>query len=77
MTHRATITLDDEAHAFLKKEGGDNRSGYINHLLKEEKQRTLQQAILQANQEEAGDPDYQEDLAEWDATLGDGLNADV
>ena len=77
MTHRATITLDDEAHAFLAKEGGENKSAYINQLLKLEKQRTLQAAIIKANQEEADDPDYQQELADWDVALEDGLNADV
>ena len=76
MAHRATITLDDEAHAFLNKEGGKNKSAYINQLLKLEKQRTLRAAIMKANQEEAEDPDYHQELADWDAALEDGLNAD-
>lgn len=35
---------------------------------------TLKQAILKANQEEAEDAGYQEELSSWDATLNDGLN---
>jgi hypothetical protein len=54
--------------------GGENRSGYINELLKREKRRTLEQAILSANREEAGDQSYQVELEAWDATLDDGLN---
>ncbi len=30
MTHRTTITLDDEIFAFLNHIAGDNRSAYIN-----------------------------------------------
>lgn len=73
MAVRATFSLDDEASAFLKKAGGKNKSAYINDLLKKEKQRTLEKAILQANQEEAEDAEYQKELSLWEATLSDGL----
>lgn len=74
MTNRATITLDDDAYAFLEASAGNNRSAYINKLLKEEKRRVLAAQILKANQEEASDPIYQEELKDWDATLTDGLS---
>ncbi len=74
MTNRATITLDDEAYAFLEASAGNNRSAYINKLLKEEKRRVLEQQILKANQEEASNLDYQEELMDWDVTLSDGLS---
>ena len=73
MSYRATITLDEDAYAFLKAEGGKNRSAFINQLLKAEKRRRLAQAILQANREEAEDEAYQALLADWDDTLLDGL----
>lgn len=73
MTTRATFTLEDEALEYLKKVGGGNKSAYVNHLLLKEKKRSLTIAILQANQEEAEDADYQEELSEWDETLADGL----
>lgn len=34
---------------------------------------SLEQAILKANQEEAEDEEYQEELDLWDVTLGDGV----
>lgn len=74
MTSRATFTLEEESIEYLKKAGGSNRSAYINKLLKEEKQRDLAKAILKANQEEAEDSAYQEELSDWDATLSDGLD---
>ena len=73
MTSRATFTLEKDAYDFLRKAGGTNKSAYINHLLKEEKRRTLKQAILKANQEEA-EESYQEELADWDTTVSDGLD---
>jgi predicted CopG family antitoxin len=74
MTNRATITLDDEAYAFLKASAGDNRSAYINKLLKEEKRRVLEKQIMRANEEEALDLAYQEELMNWDVTLSDGFS---
>jgi antitoxin CcdA len=75
MTYRATFTLDQDTFAFLKKMGGKNRSAFINDLLKKEKRRTLEKAILQANKEEAGDAAYQEELRDWEETLEDGLES--
>ena len=73
MTHRATFTLETEAFAFLAAAAGNNRSAYINQLLKQEKQRQLEAALVQANQEEAENAAYQDELADWEETLSDGL----
>jgi predicted RNA-binding protein YlxR (DUF448 family) len=76
MTNRATITLDDETFAFLNKVAGNNRSAYINQLLMQERKNFLKEALLKANQEEAQDTNYQEELQEWESTLSDGLTND-
>ena len=76
MTHRTTITLDDEIFAFLDQVAGDNRSAYINALLKQERSNFLKQALIKANQEEAEDADYQDELQSWESTLSDGLTND-
>ncbi len=74
MSNRATFSLEDEAFEFLKRVGGDNKSAFVNQLLLEKKRRTLKRAIVKANQEEAEDAAYQEELAAWDTTLADGLD---
>lgn len=61
MTMRATFTIDDDAYAFLTQVGGTNRSDL------------LMASILKANQEEAENQNYQEELSNLDATLPDGL----
>ena len=76
MTHRTTITLNDESFIFLNNIAGENRSAYINELLKQERINHLKQALLKANQEEAADSEYQEELKEWDIALSDGLTND-
>jgi len=65
--------LEDEVFVFLNKVGGENRSAYINSLLKQEKQKTLEIAVMKANKEEAEDAAYREALSAWDQTLQDGL----
>ncbi|MCB0490640.1 MAG: hypothetical protein KDC99_19360 [Cyclobacteriaceae bacterium] len=76
MTHRTTITLDDEIFAFLNQVAGDNRSAYINQLLQQERNNFLKHTLIKANREEAEDMDYQEELQAWESTLTDGLNND-
>jgi len=74
MTIRATFSLEKENAVFLKLVGGRNKSAYINDLLSREKRKTLKDAVLQANKEEAEDAEYQEELSAWDSTLSDGLS---
>ena len=76
MTHRTTITLDDEIFAFLNQVAGDNRSAYINQLLQQERNNFLKLTLIKANREEAEDMDYQEELQAWESTLSDGLTND-
>ena len=76
MTHRTTITLNNDSFAYLNSVAGNNRSAYINHLLNKERKNSLKKALLKANQEEAEDKDYQEELQEWDSTIEDGLTND-
>lgn len=76
MTHRTTITLDDDIFAFLNQVAGDNRSAYINQLLQQERNNFLKQTLIKANREEAEDMDYQEELQAWDSALSDGLTND-
>ncbi|MDJ0681244.1 MAG: CopG family transcriptional regulator [Xenococcaceae cyanobacterium MO_167.B52] len=73
MSNRITITLDKETYEFLESKANGNRSAYINNILKAEKQRIIAEQILRANQEEA-EVSYQEELADWDITLSDGLS---
>jgi predicted CopG family antitoxin len=74
MTARATFTLEDESYAFLIEKAGNNRSAYINRLLKREKKRALERAIEEANDEEAYDCAYRDELLDWDSTLYDGFS---
>ncbi len=73
MTNRATFTLDDDVFDFLKAKAGRNRSAYINAPIRKERQLPLTEAIRKANEEEANDTAYQEELSHWDITLSDGL----
>tara|TARA_R110002073_G_scaffold200307_1_gene359400 strand:- start:703 stop:930 length:228 start_codon:yes stop_codon:yes gene_type:complete len=75
MMHRTTITLDDNNFAFLNDIAGNNRSAYINQLLKQQRKNALKEELLKANQEEA-DANYQKELQEWDTTASDGLDND-
>ena len=73
MTARATISFDEDNYSFLEKHAGKSRSAYINELLRRERQTTEKARIIAANEEEANDLAYQDELADWDNTLLDGL----
>lgn len=73
MSHRMTISLDQDAFGFLVTEAGKNRSKFINDLLLSERQRILKEQIYAANLEEAEDVEYQAELTDWEITAEDGL----
>ncbi|WP_090330373.1 CopG family transcriptional regulator [Nitrosomonas sp. Nm51] len=76
MMHRTTITLNDSNFTFLNSVAGNNRSAYINHLLEQQRKIVLKEKLLKANQEEAEDENYQNELQEWNSTASDGLAND-
>jgi len=72
-THRTTITLVDDSFAFLNRVVGDNRSVYIIQLSKQACKILGEKLLFKANQEEAQDADYQEELKKWESALSVGL----
>jgi hypothetical protein len=73
MSYRMTITLDDDTYGFVKQHAQGDQSAFINQLLKEAQAKHLEEALRQACMEEAQDPTYQAELAEWDVCMADGL----
>ncbi len=54
--------------------GDSNQREYLNELLIRDQQRMWEQALLDANREEAC-TGYQQEFATWEQTLGDGLES--
>ena len=75
MKCKITVTLDREVIDFLDTQAQGNRSESINHLLLEHRRRTIEQQTIAALQADLADSEYQTDLADWDAVVGDGINA--
>jgi metal-responsive CopG/Arc/MetJ family transcriptional regulator len=74
MSKKVSITLDDEVLSFVDKLAS-NRSSFINDILRQEKKRILMQELADAYQQEANDPAFRSEIADWDVTAGDGLDA--
>jgi Arc/MetJ-type ribon-helix-helix transcriptional regulator len=74
MSKKVSITLDDEVLDFVDRLAS-NRSSFINDVLSKEKQRIFMKELENAYQDQANDPEFQEEIAVWDITVGDGLNA--
>jgi hypothetical protein len=74
MSKKVSITLDDEVLSFVDRLAG-NRSSFINDILWKEKKRIFMQELEDAYKEQVNDPMFQEEVALWDVTAEDGLNA--
>jgi metal-responsive CopG/Arc/MetJ family transcriptional regulator len=74
MSAKVSITLDQEVLEFVDR-SSQNRSQFINEILSKEKKRQFLQELENAYIELANDPEYQAEIALWDVTVGDGIDA--
>lgn len=74
MSKKVSITLDDEVLSFVDQLAS-NRSSFINDILWREKRKIFMQELEEAYEEQVNDPVFQEEVAVWDVTVEDGLNA--
>jgi predicted transcriptional regulator len=74
MSKKVSITLDDEVLEFVDQLAS-NRSSFINDVLWKEKRRIFMQELQEAYKEQSNDPEFQEEIAVWDVTAGDSLDA--
>lgn len=75
MKQKIAITLDPEVLTFLDSIAKGNRSDYLNALLRQQQAEHRNNQMIQALQDDLNDPDYQRDLQDWDAVVGDGIDA--
>lgn len=74
MKQKIAITLDEQLLAFLDAQADGNRSEYLNQLLAQERQRTIEAQLITALQEDYADPEYLAEIQLWDAVVADGLD---
>lgn len=74
MSKKVSITLDNEVLEFVDQLSS-NRSSFINKVLQKEKQQLFMKDLENAYKEQANDSEYQEEMAVWDVTVGDGIDA--
>jgi hypothetical protein len=74
MKLKVTLTLDQELIEFLDTQAS-NRSEYLNTLLLQHRSHVLSYQMKAALQADLRDPDYLADIQDWDAVVGDGLDA--
>lgn len=75
MKKKVTIALDPDILGFLDSIAQGNRSEYINALLEEQRRQQLKSQLIDALQHDLTNPDYQREIAVWDCTAGDGIDA--
>lgn len=52
-----------------------NRSEYINALLHQQRQQQLKIELITALQQDLDDLEYHQEIADWDSTVGDRIDA--
>lgn len=72
---KVTITLEEDILRFVDQYAQGNRSGYVNALLAEHRRQILAAEMIAALKQDAEDPEYQAEIADWDHVVGDGINA--
>jgi metal-responsive CopG/Arc/MetJ family transcriptional regulator len=75
MSAKVSITLDQVVLEFVDR-SSQNRSQFINEILSKEQKRRFLAELEDAYTELAKDPDYQSEIELWDATVGDGIDAE-
>jgi hypothetical protein len=70
-----TVQINDELFDFIDRQANGDRDRYLVKVLSHYRRWSLQQEMVQALQAEAIDPEYQAEIALWDCTVGDGLDA--
>jgi hypothetical protein len=70
-----TVQINDELFDFIDRQADGDRDRYLVKVLSHYRRWSLQQEMVQALQAEANDPEYQAEIALWDCTVGDGLDA--
>ncbi|MDJ0844205.1 type II toxin-antitoxin system MazE family antitoxin [Crocosphaera sp.] len=71
---KIAITLDESLIGFLDKMAKGNRSQYLNHLLTQHRNKVTEEQLIASLSEDSQDPQYQQEIQEWDGVVGDGIN---
>ena len=71
---KIAVTLDESVIGFLDKMAEGNRSQYLNNLLKEHRNKVIEEELIASLSEETQDPQYQQEIQEWDGVVGDGIS---
>lgn len=69
------LTLDENLIAFLDEVAEGNRSEYLNKLLAENRKQVLEARMITALAEDLNNPNYLQEVKEWDRVVGDGIDA--
>ena len=73
MSKKIAISLSDRTFQYLDQVT-DNRSAFIEQLIVEKQDRDFKTKLEQAYIDQESDPEFHEEIAAWDCTVGDGID---
>ena len=71
-----TINIQDDLLNFIDEQAKGDRDTYVTALLEKYRRWSIQQEMIRALQEDCNNFEYQAEIALWDCTVGDGLDAE-
>lgn len=71
-----TINIQDDLLNFIDEQAKGDRDTYVTTLLGKYRRWSIQQETIRALQEDCNNPEYRAEIALWDCTVGDGLDAE-
>jgi hypothetical protein len=71
-----TINIQDDLLNFIDEQAKGDRDTYVTALLGKYRRWSIQQEMIRALQEDCNNCEYQAEIALWDCTVGDGLDAE-
>lgn len=73
MSKKIAVSISDRNFEYLNQVT-NNRSAFIDNLIAKQQQKDLETRLEQAYIDQENDPNFHQEIADWDCTIGDGIN---
>jgi predicted Zn-dependent protease len=73
VSKKIAVSISDRNFEYLNQVTG-NRSAFIDNLISKQQQQDLETRLEQAYIKQENDPEFQQEIADWDCTVGDGIS---
>jgi hypothetical protein len=72
VSKKIAVSISDRSFEYLNQVT-NNRSAFIDNLIAKQQQKDLETRLEQAYIDQENDPEFQQEIVDWDCTVGDGI----